>query len=33
MIWDILDIIFRLFDLFPNSKKEEDAIEHFKKMR
>jgi len=30
MIWDILDILLRLFDLLPEGKKK-DETEHFKK--
>ncbi|GEM_PF-2867616 len=31
MIWDILDILLRLFDLLPEGKKIDEATEHFKK--
>ena len=36
MIWDIIDIVLRFFDLFPNGngkKKDKEAREHFKKLK
>jgi len=33
MIWDILDIILNFFKLFPNKKEDNDAKQHFKKLK
>lgn len=33
MIWDFLDKILRFFDLFPNSRKEDESTDHFKNFK
>lgn len=33
MFWNILDIIFNFFDLFPNGKESEEAKNHFKNLK
>ena len=33
MIWDIIDIIFNFFNLFPNIRKDDDSTEHFKNLK